>query len=87
MADHCGPALESRAACALALVGCVAARDRSRARRHPTDPCGHPAYEELMRDAKLLRLRAAKQQSVRGTEASEKQRGSRAGDERGDWAG
>ena len=26
MADHCGPALESRAACALALVGCVAAR-------------------------------------------------------------
>ena len=86
MADHCGPALESCAAGALAAVGCVAARDRSRACRYPTDPCGHPAYEELMRDAKLLRLRAAKQ-SVRGTEASEKQRGSRAGDERGDWAG
>ena len=86
MADHCGPVLESQAACALALVRCVAARVRSRVGRHPTDPCGHPAHEELMRDAKLLRLRAAKQ-SVRGTEASEKQRGSRAGDERGDWAG
>ena len=86
MADHCGPALESRAAYALALVRCVAARDRSRARRHPTDPCGHPAHEELVRAAQLLRLRAAKQ-SVRGTEASKKQRGSRAGDERGDRAG
>ena len=61
MADHCGPALESHAACALAAVGCVAARDRSRARRHPTDPCGHPAHEELVRAAQLLRLRAAKQ--------------------------
>ena len=61
MADHCGPALESRAACALALVRCVAARVRSRVGRHPIDPCGHPEHEELMRDAKLLRLRAAKQ--------------------------
>ena len=77
--------VESRATCALALVRCVAARVRSRAHRRPTAPRGHPAYEELVRDAKLLRLRAAK--SVRGTEASEKQRGSRAGDERGDWAG
>ena len=60
MADHCGPTLESRAACALALVRCAAARVRSRVGRHPTDPCGHPAHEKLMRGAQLLRLRAAK---------------------------
>ena len=74
MADHCGPALESRAACALALVRCVAARVRSRVGRHPLDPCGHPAREELVRAAQLLRLRAAKAISVRdlrGTEAGE----------------
>ena len=65
MADHCGPVLESRATSTLALVRCVAARVRSRVGRHPLDPCGHPAREELVRAAQLLRLRAAKAISVR----------------------
>ena len=60
MADHCGPALESRAACALALVRCVAARVRSRVGRHPIDPCGHPEHDEHALPACVPRTSGAK---------------------------
>ena len=86
MAAHCGPALESRAACALAAVGCVAARVRSRVGRHPLDPCGHPAREEHTLPARMQRTRR-ESRPVRGTAAHKMQRGSRAGGQGGGRAG
>ena len=86
MADHCGPALESRAACALALVRCAAARVRSRVGRHPHDPCGHPAREEHALPARMQRTSCASR-PVRGTAAHRMQRGSRAGGQGGGRAG
>ena len=86
MAAHCGPALESRAACALAAVGCVAAHVRSRVGRHPLDPCGHPAREEHTLPARMQRTRR-ESRPVRGTAAHKMQRGSRAGGQGGGRAG
>ena len=86
MADHCGPALESRAACALALVRCAAARVRSRVGRHPHDPCGHPAREEHALPARTPRT-SGESRPVRGTAAHRMQRGSRAGGQGGGRAG
>ena len=63
MADHRGSALEGHATFELGGAGCVAARGRSRVRRHPLDPCGHPAPEEHARAAQRSRLRGKCQRS------------------------